>query len=47
VGTAADCGKEDDFRNDKATQVLKARPDIQSATPANPGPGNIPFLQVK
>lgn len=44
---AADCGKEDDFRNDVATQTLVARPDIQSATPAVPGPGNSPFLPVK
>ena len=46
VGTAADCGLEDGFRNDIATQILLARPDIQSTTPASTG-GNSPFLQVK
>jgi len=47
VGNASDCGLEDGFRNDLAIQVLKARPNILSATPANPGPGNVPFLLVK
>lgn len=42
------CGKEDGYQFDMATQVLKARPDIQSATPGvapNPNPGN--FLPIK
>lgn len=47
AGNGTDCGLEDDFRNDIAVQTLKARPNIQSATPANPGPGNVPFLIVK
>jgi len=46
VGIAADCGLEDGFRNDISTQIIKARPDIQSATPASTG-GNAPFLPVK
>jgi hypothetical protein len=48
VGTAADCGKEDGFNNDIATQILVARPDIQSTTPGvapNPNPGT--FLPIK
>ena len=40
VGTAADCGKEDGFRNDVATQILKARPDITA--PTMPAPGLLP-----
>ncbi len=42
-----DCGKEDGFLYDVAIQTIKARPDIQSATAAVPGPGIIPFLPVK
>lgn len=42
-----DCGHEDGFKYDVAIQTLKARPDIQSATVAVPGPGIIPFLPVK
>lgn len=37
-----DCGKEDGFKYDTAIQVLKARPDIQSAAPAT-----TPLLPVK
>jgi len=40
VGTAADCGIVDLYRNDIATQVLKARPDIQAVSPT-------PFLGIK
>jgi len=47
VTRVADCGNEDLFRNDVATQVILARPDVQTATPAVPGPGNSSFLPVK
>jgi len=40
VGTAADCGLEDAFRNDVATQIIKARPDITA--PTMPAPGLLP-----
>ena len=40
VGTAADCGLEDAFRNDIATQIIKARPNITAAT--MPAPGLLP-----
>ncbi len=40
IGTAADCGMEDAYRNDLASQVLKARPDVQPVTPT-------PFLLIK
>ena len=40
VGVAADCGLEDGYRNDLATQVLKARPAINAVTPT-------PFLLTK
>jgi len=46
VGVAADCGIEDGFDNDIATQILKARPDIQSTTPTSAGP-NATFLPAK
>jgi len=42
------CGKEDGYQFDMATQVLKARPNIQSTTPGvapNANPGN--FLPIK
>ena len=42
VGTAADCGLEDGFRNDVATQIIKPRPDITA--PAMPAPGLLPVL---
>lgn len=42
-----DCGIVDNYDNDIATQIIKARPDIQSVTPSVPGPGNYPFLPVK
>lgn len=41
------CGLEDGFQFDLATQIIRPRPDIQSATPAVPGPGNEPFLTVE
>ena len=47
VTRVADCGNEDLFRNDVATQIILARPDVQTATPAVPGPGNSAFLPVK
>ncbi len=40
IGNAADCGKEDAFGNDVATQILKSRPDI--AAPSMPAPGLLP-----
>jgi hypothetical protein len=40
IGNAADCGNEDAFRNDVATQIIKARPDITA--PAMPAPGLLP-----
>ena len=40
VGNAADCGIEDGFNNDIATQVLLARPDITA--PTMPAPGMLP-----
>ncbi len=40
VGIAADCGLEDGYRNDIATQVLKARPAINAVTPT-------PFLTTE
>ena len=40
IGTAADCGKEDAFNNDIATQILKARPEITATT--MPAPGILP-----
>ena len=43
----SDCGLEDGFKYDVATQILKARPDIQSATATSPGPGDVQFLPVK
>lgn len=41
------CGLEDGYQFDIALQTMLLRPDIQSATPAVPGPGNVPFLPVK
>lgn len=40
VGIPADCGLEDGYDNDIATQILKARPAINAVTPT-------PFLQIK
>jgi len=41
------CGLEDGYQFDIALQTIAPRPDIQSATPAVPGPGNVNFLPVK
>lgn len=41
VGIAADCGLEDGFRNDIASQVIKPRPDIQNGV-GMPAPGLLP-----
>ncbi len=41
------CPWYDLFVNDYAFQTILARPEIQSATPAVPGPGNSPFLPIK
>jgi hypothetical protein len=41
------CGLEDGFQFDVALQTIAIRPDIQTATPAVPGPGNAPFLVVE
>mgnify|MGYP001362490856 CR=1 FL=1 len=46
--TGAGCGLDDGFANDVSTQVLLARPDVQSATPGvAPYPNPEPFLIVK
>jgi len=41
------CPWEDGYVNDVSTQTIKARPDVQSATPSVPGPGMSPFLPIK
>jgi hypothetical protein len=47
VPPATGCPWYDIFVNDYALQTIKARPEIESATPAVPGPDDSPFLPIK